>query len=73
MTDRSTWRPLSGSPGFYVDKDEVLHVDEDEAIRSTGHLPTPRSRRALRRAVVDLGERMRIEVALPPIDGSGAS
>ena len=51
MTDRSTWRPLPGSPGFYTDDDGTIHVDEDEAIRGTGHLPTPQSRRALRRAV----------------------
>jgi hypothetical protein len=49
--DRSSWRPLDGSPGFYVDAEGTLHVDEDEAIRSTGHLPTPQSRKALRAAV----------------------
>jgi hypothetical protein len=53
--DRSTWRPLDGSPGFYVDAAGTLHVDEDEAIRATGHLPTPQSRKALREAVRGLG------------------
>jgi hypothetical protein len=61
-SDRSSWRPLDGSPGFYVDADGVLHVDEDEAIRGSGHLPTPRSRRALRAALRGLGRQgIRIE------------
>jgi hypothetical protein len=66
-TDRSRWRPLDGSPGFYVDDAGTLHVDEDEAIRASGHIPTPPSRRALRRAVREL-EHFRFGLVVEEVD-----
>lgn len=66
MSSRAGWRPLTGSPGFYVAEDGTMHVDEAEAIRACGYEPTEGSRRALRAAAADLAERCGFVVELEP-------
>jgi hypothetical protein len=54
VTHPPDWRPLEGSPGFYVAADDSLHIDVAEALKANGYRPTRANVAALEQAVRDM-------------------